>query len=138
MLTAVGIHIELVHFIITSLISSSHFDWLARLCVLCFCTEMNWIMVYVVAEKKYCGVHFVSMWQKKKKTRRHDGVPEHNAQSGERLPYFVLLIVYLTVCVQSTVNKTYSPPLLSHDCLTPSCFIRLSPKLLFVQISCCL
>ena len=28
----------------------------------------------------YCGVHFVSMWQKEK----HAGVPKHDAQSGEK------------------------------------------------------
>lgn len=69
-------------------------------------------MVYVVAEKKILWCAFcIYVAKEKKKTRRHDGVPEHNAQSGERLPYFVLLIVYLMVCVQSTVNKTYSPPI---------------------------
>lgn len=30
-------------------------------------------MVYVLAEKKNCAVHFVSMWQKKKNMQRHVG-----------------------------------------------------------------
>lgn len=81
---------------------------------------MNWIMVYVVAENIVVCILYLCG---KRKTCM-GGVPTHNAQSGEDLPYDIMLIVYLTVCVQSTVNKTYSLNAQSW-LFNPSCFIRL-------------
>lgn len=78
MLTAVNMYTELVHFIIL-FIFLSNFNLTCK--IMCF-VFLHWDELNhgVYGGRIYCGVHFVSMWQKEK----HAGVPKHNAQSGEK------------------------------------------------------